>query len=84
MACRLSGHDLSSDQPLRPVRPITRHLREYQIRRFASALVLSGRDPNTLTSLADLISIDAFTEGLKFLLRNRANKPLGVFYIGAQ
>ena len=69
---------------MRPVRPITRHLREYQIRRFASALVLSGRDPNTLTSLADLISIDAFTEGLKFLLRNRANKPLGVFYIGAQ
>ena len=31
---RLSGHDLSSDQPTRPVRPITRHIREYQVRRF--------------------------------------------------
>jgi integrase len=80
---RISGHDLSFDRPTRPVRPITRHLREYQIRRFASALVLSGRDATTLTSLADLITIDAFTEGLKFLLRNRANKPLGVLNIGS-
>lgn len=78
---RISGQDLSSDQPGRPVRPITRHLREYQIRRFASALVLSGRNPETLTSLADLITSDAFTEGLKFLLRNRANKPQGVLNI---
>jgi hypothetical protein len=79
---RISGKDLSFDQPTRPVRAITRHLREYQIRRFASALVLSGRDPGTITSLADLITIDAFTDGLKFLLRNLANKPLGVLYIG--
>ena len=79
---RISGHDLSADQPTRPVRPITRHLREYQIRRFASALVLAGRDPTTLTSLVDLITIGAFAEGLKFLLRNRANKPLGVLNIG--
>jgi hypothetical protein len=79
---RLSGQDFTSDQPVRPVRPITRQHREYQIRRFASALVLSGRDPRTLISLADLITIDAFTEGLKFLLRDRANKPLGVLYIG--
>ncbi len=78
---RISGQDLSPDQPVRPVRPITRHLREYQIRRFASALVLSGRNPGTLTSLADLITSDAFTEGLKFLLRNRANKPQGVLNI---
>jgi site-specific recombinase XerD len=79
---RISGQDLSFDQPTRPVRAITRHLREYQIRRFASALVISGRDARTLTSLADLVTIDAFTDALKFLLRNRANKPLGVLHIG--
>jgi integrase len=79
---RLSGLDLFSDQPVRPVRPITRRHREYQIRRFASAVVLSGREPRTLTNLADLISTETFIAGLKFLLRNRANKPLGVLYIG--
>jgi hypothetical protein len=46
--------------------------REYQIRVFASALVLRGRDPATLTRLADLVAIDAFKEGLRFLLERAA------------
>ncbi len=71
---RLSGHDLMSDGPLRPVRPITRRSHAAQIRRFASAVVLSGRDITTITRLAELTTIDAFATGLTFLLKQRANK----------
>jgi hypothetical protein len=78
---RLSGDDLISDGPLRPVRPITRESHAAQIRRFASAIVLTGRDAKTITSLADLTTIDAVTKGLTFLLRQRANKPTGVINI---
>jgi integrase len=78
---RISGDDLMSDGPMRPVRPITRQSHAAQIRRFASAVVLTGRDAKTITSLADLTTIDAFTKGLTFLLRQRANKPTGVINI---
>ena len=61
--------------PFRPVRPATLRSREYQVRQFASALVLRGRDPSTLTSLGDLVGIDAFKEGLRFLLERHGNKP---------
>ena len=78
---RLSGHDLMSDGPLRPVRPITRRSHAAQIRRFASAVVLSGRDITTITRLAELTTIDAFATGLTFLLKQRANKSAGVINI---
>ena len=78
---RISGNDLMSDGPLRPVRPITRQSHAAQIRRFASAVVLSGRDLKTITSLADLTTIEAFAKGLTFLLRERANKSSGVINI---
>ena len=72
---RLAGRDLLEELPFRPVRPATLRSREYQIRQFASALVLRGRDPSTLTSLADLVAIDAFKDGLRFLLERHGNKP---------
>jgi integrase len=50
------------------VRPATLAHREWQIRAFASALVRMGRDPATLTSLRDLVEIDAFKSGLRFFL----------------
>jgi integrase len=78
---RLSGHDLLSDGPLRPVRPITRRSHAAQIRRFASAVVLSGRDITTITRLAELIAKDTFATGLTFLLKQRANQPAGVINI---
>ena len=65
---RLAGRDLMEDTPFRPVRPVTVAHREWQIRSFASALVNRGRDPATLTSLRDLIEIDAFKSGLRFFL----------------
>jgi integrase len=78
---RLSGHDLLSDGPLRPVRPITRRSHAAQIRRFASAVVLSGRDIKTITRLAELTTVDTFATGLTFLLKQRANQPPGVINI---
>ena len=65
---RLAGRDLMEDAPFRPVRPVTVAHRDWQLRSFASALVRRGRDPATVTSLRDLIEIDAFKSGLRFFL----------------
>ena len=54
--------------PFRPVRQITLMHREYQIRQFASALVMRGRKASALTSLADVVVIDAFKDRLLYLL----------------
>lgn len=72
---RLGGGDPMEELPFRPVRPLTLQHREYQIRQFASALVLRGRDASTLTSLADLVAIDTFKDGLRHLLQRRDNRP---------
>jgi integrase len=72
---RLAGHDLLAELPFRPVRPATLRSREYQIRQFASALMLRGRNAATLTGLADLVAIYSFKEGLRFLLERQGNKP---------
>jgi integrase len=49
--------------------------REWQIRAFASALVRMDRDPATLTSLRDLVEIDAFKSGLRFFLDREGGAP---------
>jgi integrase len=76
---RLAGRDLLEDEdgyaPFRPVRPATLAHREWQVRAFASALVRMGRDPATLTSLSDLVEIDAFKTGLRFFLDRDGGKP---------
>ncbi len=72
---RLAGRDLMEDTPFRPVRPVTVAHREWQIRSFASALVSTGHDPATLTSLRDLIEIDAFKSGLRFFLDREGGAP---------
>jgi hypothetical protein len=71
---RLSGGDPFEEAPIRPVRASTVERREWQIRSFASALVLRGRDPETLTSLADLVRIENFTEGLRFFFDRSGKK----------
>ena len=71
---RLGGRDPLEELPFRPVRPLTLKHREYQIRLFTSALVMRGRDSPTLTSLADLVAIDAFKDGLRYLLERRGGK----------
>jgi integrase len=71
---RLAGRDLLEEMPFRPARAITVRHRSFQIRSLASALVLRGRDPNTITALRDLIEIPSFKEGLKFLIERRGGK----------
>jgi hypothetical protein len=71
---RLAGRDLE-DAPFRPVQPVTVAHRDWQIRAFASALVLKGRDPETLTSLRDLVEIETFKTGLHFFLDREDGKP---------
>jgi hypothetical protein len=72
---RLAGRDLLEEAPFRPVRPATLAHREWQIRAFASALMGMGRDPATLTSLADLVDMDAFKTGLRFFLDREGGAP---------
>ena len=71
---RLAGRDLLEEMSFRPARPITVQHRYFQIRSFASALVLRGRDPATITSLRDLVEIEAFKEGLKFFVERKGGK----------
>lgn len=63
---RLSGRDFAEDGPSRPLSDVTIKAREYQLRAFASALVLRGRAPDSLTSLAACVTLENFTEGLRF------------------
>ena len=73
---RLAGRDLVEDEvSFRPVRPATLAHREWQIRAFASALIRTGRDAATLTSLSDLVEIDAFKTGLRFFLDREGGAP---------
>lgn len=74
---RLAGRDLLEEMSFRPARPITVRHRNFQIRSFASALVLRGRDPGTITSLRDLVEIEAFKEGLKFFIERRGGRSTG-------
>ena len=74
---RLSGRDPLEEAPIRPVRASTVERRKWQIRAFASALVLRGRDPETLTSLADLVEIENFKEGLRFFLDKSGGERTG-------
>jgi len=73
---RLAGRDLVEDEvSFRPVRPATLAHREWQIRAFASALIRTGRDAATLTSLSDLVEVDAFKTGLRFFLDREGGAP---------
>lgn len=71
---RLAGRDLLEEMSFRPARPITVRHRNFQIRSFASALVLRGRDAATITSLRNLVEIEAFKEGLRFFIERRGGK----------
>lgn len=48
--------------------------RAYQLRSFASAFVHCGRDPQALRSLADLVALDAFNDGLRFYYERRGKQ----------
>jgi integrase len=65
---RLSGADLSEDGPSRPARPSTLKTREKQLRVAASALAHKAVDPQSIRSLANIVSLERFKLVLRFLL----------------
>jgi integrase len=77
---RLAGRDLLDEMPFRPVRTSTIKIRRRQMRVFASALVLRGRDPNTIASLRDLVDVETFKEGLRFFLDRTDGKPSNTIF----
>jgi integrase len=77
---RLAGRDLLDEHPLRPVRAGTIELRRRQLRVFASAVILRGRNPDTITSLRDLVEIGTFKEGLRFLLDRSDGKSTSTIF----
>ena len=78
---RLGGGSILDEKgPMRPARKSTLHTREYQIRRFASALVLSKKDPAELVSLADLVTLEAFRLGLGFFLARSNDQPTAAVF----
>jgi hypothetical protein len=70
------------ESPRPRVRLVTAANREWQIRCFVSALVLRGRDPSTITSLGDLVDIEAFKDGHRFLIeRNGGTVTTGTCHL---
>jgi integrase len=72
---RLAGLDILDEGPSRPLRRRSVEHREWQVRAFASALVRRGRDPATIRSLGDLVELETFREGMRYLLERTGNKP---------
>jgi hypothetical protein len=69
---RLGSNDLLDDDgDFRPLRPLSLKTRVLEVHQFASALVHRGRDPQTISSLADLVELNAFKEGLRFFYEQR-------------
>jgi integrase len=72
------AHDdlLNLNAPPRPLKPRTLRQYRYEVRRFASILVLRGHDPNAITSLGYLVQPNNVEDGLRFLLARNGNKPM--------
>ncbi|MCW3477789.1 hypothetical protein [Limobrevibacterium gyesilva] len=66
---------LNESTPARPLRPSSIAAKRYQIRQFASALVLTGVPIEEIDALAVLVTAENFKLGLRFLLdRERRDK----------
>jgi integrase len=66
--------------PLRPVKSTTIASQEWKVRGFASAVALSGQDPATITSLRDLVDIETYKKGLRYLLERGGGQPTQAVY----
>ena len=62
----LSGEDLFGETARRPCAPATLLTNRRLALQFAAALVHTGRDPASITSLADFVTIDAAKAGLSY------------------
>ena len=72
---RLAGDGLLDEGPARPLRPRSLEQRRFYLRQAASALVQGGRDPATITGLADLVTVEAMQAILRFFLARSGNRP---------
>jgi integrase len=72
---RLGGSDLTEDLPFRPVVPSSLAKRRRELRQLASALVHQGREPASITSLRDLVALDAARQALEYVMARTGGKP---------
>jgi integrase len=72
---RLAGADPLAELPFPPLRPATLRARRLHALTLASALVHRGRDPATVTGLADLVEPAALREALRFVLARGGGEP---------
>lgn len=73
---RLANPDpFDADSPLKPLRPVTIKHRRHQIQQMASALVLAGRSIDNITSLAALVELSSFKDGIRQLMSRFEGKP---------
>jgi integrase len=72
------AHDdlLNLNAPPRPLKPRTLRQYRYEVRRFASMLMLRGHNPDAIKSLAYLVQPKNVEDGLRFLLARNGNKPM--------
>jgi integrase len=64
----LAGDDILTGCP-DPLRPATIKGRRETLREYLTAIVLAGRDPATITCLADTVGLQDFETGLRFFLK---------------
>jgi integrase len=66
---RMAMTDLfDEDAPVRASRPATIKHRRFQIRMMASAIVLSGVDISKITGLRDIVEVENFRLGIRFMI----------------
>lgn len=75
---RLAGNDPLEELSVRPLRPLTLKSHEYAVRQFASAVALQRGQPESLRSLSDLVALDTFKAGLRFMLDRHGRKSPSV------
>jgi integrase len=73
---RQRGTDLFGDA-LDPASPVTLRCHRTWLLEIASALVLSGRDISSITSLADLVAVEAAKIALTFFWRRNGERKSG-------
>jgi integrase len=73
----LAGNDLLADTATHPASPVTLKFRRIQLRQMASALVYSDRKPDSISSLADLVAVDAAKAILSHFLRRSGQRKTG-------
>jgi integrase len=72
----LAGQDLFGDVPT-PASDVTLRCQRIRLLELASALVLSGRDVLSITTLADLVAVDAAKLALNFFWRRNGQRKTG-------